>query len=213
MEAARGCRHVSQLITAFRDEDQVVCVMPYHRSTDFRVRVLLFLVFVHACLPRILHRTISKRSRSALSKPTFATFSAPFATSMLGTLCTETSNPPTFSSTPATGPTEQAGAFSATLVSRRYVSHAYTPLPPSHMTPSGFPTSASTAPNARNVSTRPRQKSTHTANAPHSPRTKKKWCAERCRPCEKSPKAEAQTWVTKPTISGDCLCFLFLGGG
>ncbi|CUA70151.1 cell division control protein 7 [Rhizoctonia solani] len=36
MEAARGCRHVSQLITAFRDEDQVVCVMPFHRSVDFR---------------------------------------------------------------------------------------------------------------------------------------------------------------------------------
>ncbi|KAG8735217.1 hypothetical protein FRC10_010876 [Ceratobasidium sp. 414] len=36
MEATRGCRHVSQLITAFRDEDQVVCVMPYHRSVDFR---------------------------------------------------------------------------------------------------------------------------------------------------------------------------------
>ncbi|KAH7343750.1 kinase-like domain-containing protein [Rhizoctonia solani] len=36
MEAARGCRHVSQLITAFRDEDQIVCVMPFHRSVDFR---------------------------------------------------------------------------------------------------------------------------------------------------------------------------------
>ncbi|EUC57814.1 cell cycle kinase, putative [Rhizoctonia solani AG-3 Rhs1AP] len=36
MEAVRGCRHVSQLITAFRDEDQVVCVMPFHRSVDFR---------------------------------------------------------------------------------------------------------------------------------------------------------------------------------
>ncbi|CAE6398160.1 unnamed protein product [Rhizoctonia solani] len=36
MEVARGCRHVSQLITAFRDEDQVVCVMPFHRSVDFR---------------------------------------------------------------------------------------------------------------------------------------------------------------------------------
>ncbi|QRV87926.1 cell division control protein 7 [Ceratobasidium sp. AG-Ba] len=36
MESTRGCRHVSQLITAFRDEDQVVCVMPYHPSEDFR---------------------------------------------------------------------------------------------------------------------------------------------------------------------------------
>ncbi|KAG8686449.1 hypothetical protein FRC09_014130 [Ceratobasidium sp. 395] len=36
MESTRGCRHVSQLITAFRDEDQVVCVMPFHRCVDFR---------------------------------------------------------------------------------------------------------------------------------------------------------------------------------
>jgi cell division control protein 7 len=33
----RGCRHVSQLITAFRHEDQVVAIMPYHRNDDFRV--------------------------------------------------------------------------------------------------------------------------------------------------------------------------------
>lgn len=33
----RGCRHVSQLITAFRQEDQVVAIMPYHRNEDFRV--------------------------------------------------------------------------------------------------------------------------------------------------------------------------------
>ncbi|KAJ7102091.1 kinase-like protein [Mycena belliarum] len=32
----RGCRHVSQLITAFRHEDQVVAIMPYHRNDDFR---------------------------------------------------------------------------------------------------------------------------------------------------------------------------------
>ncbi|KAK7064358.1 kinase-like protein [Favolaschia claudopus] len=32
----RGCRHVSQLITAFRHEDQVVAIMPYHRNEDFR---------------------------------------------------------------------------------------------------------------------------------------------------------------------------------
>ena len=31
-----GCRHVSQLITAFRHKDQVVVVMPYHRNEDFR---------------------------------------------------------------------------------------------------------------------------------------------------------------------------------
>ena len=37
MEDCRGCRHVSQLITAFRHEDQVVAIMPYHRNDDFRV--------------------------------------------------------------------------------------------------------------------------------------------------------------------------------
>ncbi|KAF6751490.1 kinase-like domain-containing protein, partial [Ephemerocybe angulata] len=36
MELCRGCRHVSQLITAFRHEDQVAIVMPYHRNEDFR---------------------------------------------------------------------------------------------------------------------------------------------------------------------------------
>jgi cell division control protein 7 len=38
MEDCRSCRHVSQIITAFRHEDQVVVVMPYHRNMDFRVR-------------------------------------------------------------------------------------------------------------------------------------------------------------------------------
>jgi cell division control protein 7 len=37
MEDCRGTRHVSQLITAFRQEDQVVAIMPYHRNSDFRV--------------------------------------------------------------------------------------------------------------------------------------------------------------------------------
>ncbi|GBE80168.1 Cell cycle serine/threonine-protein kinase hsk1 [Sparassis crispa] len=36
MEDCRGCRHVSQLITAFRERDQVVAIMPYHRNEDFR---------------------------------------------------------------------------------------------------------------------------------------------------------------------------------
>jgi len=33
----RGCRNVSKLITAFRERDQVIIVMPYHVSDDFRV--------------------------------------------------------------------------------------------------------------------------------------------------------------------------------
>lgn len=37
MEDCRGCRHVSQLITAFRHRDQVVAIMPYHKNDDFRV--------------------------------------------------------------------------------------------------------------------------------------------------------------------------------
>ncbi|KZT70349.1 kinase-like protein [Daedalea quercina L-15889] len=36
MEDCRGCRHISQLITAFRQHDQVVAIMPYHRNIDFR---------------------------------------------------------------------------------------------------------------------------------------------------------------------------------
>lgn len=36
LETIRGCRHVSQLITAFRNEDQVVVVIPYQRNIDFR---------------------------------------------------------------------------------------------------------------------------------------------------------------------------------
>ncbi|KAG1768655.1 kinase-like protein [Suillus occidentalis] len=36
MEDCRGCRHTSQLITAFRHHDQVVAIMPYTRNEDFR---------------------------------------------------------------------------------------------------------------------------------------------------------------------------------
>ncbi|WWC92267.1 uncharacterized protein L201_007221 [Kwoniella dendrophila CBS 6074] len=36
LEALRGCRNVSQLISAFREEDQIIIVLPYHRSDDFR---------------------------------------------------------------------------------------------------------------------------------------------------------------------------------
>ena len=40
MMDCRGCRHVSQLITAFRQYDQVVAIMPYHKHEDFRVSTL-----------------------------------------------------------------------------------------------------------------------------------------------------------------------------
>ncbi|KAH9482230.1 Cell cycle serine/threonine-protein kinase hsk1 [Psilocybe cubensis] len=36
MEECRSCRHTSQIITAFRNEDQVVIVLPYQRNMDFR---------------------------------------------------------------------------------------------------------------------------------------------------------------------------------
>ncbi|OXM81671.1 cell division control protein 7 [Cryptococcus neoformans Bt63] len=36
LEDLRGCRNVSQLITAFREEDQVIIVLPYHQCDDFR---------------------------------------------------------------------------------------------------------------------------------------------------------------------------------
>lgn len=36
LENLRGCRHVSPLVTAFRDEDQIVIVLPYHPCDDFR---------------------------------------------------------------------------------------------------------------------------------------------------------------------------------
>lgn len=48
MEDCRGCRHVAQLITAFREKDQVVVIMPYHRNVDFRVR-RSFLSSVASC--------------------------------------------------------------------------------------------------------------------------------------------------------------------
>lgn len=36
LENLRGCRNVSPLISAFRDEDQIVVVLPFHPSDDFR---------------------------------------------------------------------------------------------------------------------------------------------------------------------------------
>ena len=44
LEDVRGCRHVSQLITAFREADQVVAIMPYHRNEDFRVNMPFFII-------------------------------------------------------------------------------------------------------------------------------------------------------------------------
>jgi cell division control protein 7 len=35
-----GVRHVSRVITAFRLEDQIVAILPYHPHEDFRMRTL-----------------------------------------------------------------------------------------------------------------------------------------------------------------------------
>ncbi|KIK64647.1 hypothetical protein GYMLUDRAFT_39661 [Collybiopsis luxurians FD-317 M1] len=36
LDDCKSCRHVSQLITAFRKDDQVVVIMPYQKNDDFR---------------------------------------------------------------------------------------------------------------------------------------------------------------------------------
>ncbi|KAJ4479077.1 kinase-like protein [Lentinula aciculospora] len=36
LDDCKSCRHVSQLITAFRQQDQVVVIMPYQKNDDFR---------------------------------------------------------------------------------------------------------------------------------------------------------------------------------
>ena len=55
MQDCRACRHVSQLITAFRQDDQVVAIMPYHRNEDFRVGLTLPIITSHST--RILFGT------------------------------------------------------------------------------------------------------------------------------------------------------------
>jgi hypothetical protein len=42
METCRGARFVSQIITAFRERDQIVLVLPYQRNDDFRVCSVCF---------------------------------------------------------------------------------------------------------------------------------------------------------------------------
>jgi cell division control protein 7 len=46
MQLCRGCRHTSQIITAYRHLDQVALVLPYHRNMDFRVGICAF--FIHS---------------------------------------------------------------------------------------------------------------------------------------------------------------------
>ena len=51
LEDCRGCRHIAQLITAFRNEDQVVAIMPYHKNEDFRVRRVSTRLFARCMRP------------------------------------------------------------------------------------------------------------------------------------------------------------------
>ena len=52
MQSCRGCRHTSQIITAYRYLDQVVLVLPYQRHIDFRVGICtsLFSFFLRCLL-------------------------------------------------------------------------------------------------------------------------------------------------------------------
>lgn len=43
METCRGCRHVAQIITVHRVEDQIVVVMPYQRSAELKVQLYVIL--------------------------------------------------------------------------------------------------------------------------------------------------------------------------
>jgi hypothetical protein len=115
MEACRGCRHTSQIITAFRNEDQVVIVLPYQRNMDFRVSASYFLESNTNGI--LMYRISIKRFTRKASNATSAASSAPYATSMRAASSTATSNPPTSSTTPS-----PASAHSATSASPPYVS-------------------------------------------------------------------------------------------
>lgn len=89
----RGCRHTSQLITSFRDKDQVVVVMPYQRNIDYRVSATfaapicctdqgagLLPVFTHARYKIIFPLSLpcpARRSRSKHHSPRCQTSQLP----------------------------------------------------------------------------------------------------------------------------------------
>lgn len=78
MEDCRGCRHVSQLITAFRHHDQVVAIMPYNRNEDFRVSNYNWHFRRISSFAGLLPFDISQRNKSLcsvhVSCPTRCTF-------------------------------------------------------------------------------------------------------------------------------------------
>jgi cell division control protein 7 len=82
MEDCRGCRHVSQLITAFRHDDQVVAIMPYHRNEDFRVRWFGYRIYGVTCHLLLGGRIFFDTSQYLQSKPTLGVCFARCAISM-----------------------------------------------------------------------------------------------------------------------------------
>lgn len=91
METCRGSRHVSQLITAFRVQDQVVVIMPYHRNEDFRVSLSEIVSFCRfSSLPR---NTLLVFPWKGLNH-TFGVCSALYAISTLGLSYIGMSNQP-----------------------------------------------------------------------------------------------------------------------
>lgn len=92
MEDCRGCRHVSQLITAFRHHDQVVAIMPYHRNEDFRVSLLT----PHTSSAYTVLRTFTDIYRYPASKPILDVCLELYVMSMHGESSIATLNPQTF---------------------------------------------------------------------------------------------------------------------
>ena len=92
MEDCRGCRHVSQLITAFRHHDQVVAIMPYHRNEDFRVSLLT----PHTSSAYTVLRTFTDIYRYPALKPILDVCLELYVMSMHGESSIATLNPQTF---------------------------------------------------------------------------------------------------------------------
>jgi len=54
----RGCEKVVSLITAFRDEDQIIAVLPYFAHVDFKVIAII----VHSNTSGVLSEIINERN-------------------------------------------------------------------------------------------------------------------------------------------------------
>ena len=74
MEECRGCRHVSQLITAFRHNDQVAMIMPYHWNDDFKVGLPSFLPVLLELIKFGCRNTLRDLQWKALNRTSVACF-------------------------------------------------------------------------------------------------------------------------------------------